>query len=111
MILGKEYAKADSRWGAADPTIVSLEIVTVLFNGSLCILLIYAILSKSPYRYKHMRTIIMSETHLIMLANIADTSSRLCSMCVSFMEVSPSHQSHSHRSVYRFMLVDVLQDG
>ena len=53
MILGKEYAKADSRWGVADPTIVSMEILTVLFNGSLCILLIYAILSRSPYRYKH----------------------------------------------------------
>ena len=56
MHLGKEYSKADSRWGAADPTIVSLEIVTVLFNGSLCILLIYAILSKSPHRYTHIGT-------------------------------------------------------
>lgn len=49
--VGKEYAKADSRWGMADPTIVSLEIVTVLFNGCLCVLLIYSILSKSPHRY------------------------------------------------------------
>ena len=53
---GKEYAKADSRWGSADPTIVSMEILTVLFNGSLCILLIYAILSKSPHRYTHTHT-------------------------------------------------------
>ena len=51
IFAGKEYAKADSRWGSADPTIVSLEIITVLFNGSLCVLLIYAILFKSPYRY------------------------------------------------------------
>ena len=72
MILGKEYAKADSRWGVADPTIVSMEILTVLFNGSLCILLIYAILSKSPYRYKHnaydISKIIL--IYIIMLANI-----------------------------------------
>lgn len=69
MILGKEYAKADSRWGVADPTIVSMEILTVLFNGSLCILLIYAILSKSPYRYKH-NAYDISKIILLMLANI-----------------------------------------
>lgn len=50
LSIGKEYAKADSRWGESDPTIVSLEILTVVIDGSLCLLLIYAIVNKKPYR-------------------------------------------------------------
>lgn len=34
--LWKEYARADSRWGVADPTVVSLELLTVLGAGPLC---------------------------------------------------------------------------
>lgn len=49
-IAGQEYAKADARWGESDPTIVSLEILTVIFNGSLCLLLVYAIFNNKPYR-------------------------------------------------------------
>lgn len=48
---GKEYAKADYRWGVSDPTILSLELLTVVFNGCLTILLIHAILTDKPYRY------------------------------------------------------------
>ena len=33
---GREYAKADFRWGTADPTVASLEILTVLGAGPLC---------------------------------------------------------------------------
>ena len=51
--LGKEYAKADYRWGQADPTIVSLELLTVFFNGPLCLLLVYAIICNKPYRQAH----------------------------------------------------------
>ena len=50
LVTGKEYAKADSRWGVADPTIVSLEILTVFFNGFLCLFLVYAIVADKPYR-------------------------------------------------------------
>ena len=48
---GKEYAKADSRWGQSDPTIVSLEILTVFSNGPLTLILLHAILTDKPYRY------------------------------------------------------------
>uniref|UniRef100_A0A1X7SKH7 EXPERA domain-containing protein n=1 Tax=Amphimedon queenslandica TaxID=400682 RepID=A0A1X7SKH7_AMPQE len=47
----KEYSVADYRWGVSDPTIVSLEILTVFVDGSLCILLIYAILKNKYYRH------------------------------------------------------------
>ena len=49
--LWKEYAKADARWGVSDPTIVSLEMFTVLFNGSVTLLLVHAILTEKPYRH------------------------------------------------------------
>ncbi|CAO3672637.1 unnamed protein product [Umbelopsis vinacea] len=49
--LWKEYAKADVRWGMADPTIVSLEILTVLGAGPLCVLLMYQIVQNDPARY------------------------------------------------------------
>lgn len=49
--LWKEYAKADARWGVSDPTIVSLEILTVFFNGSMTLILVHAILTDKPYRH------------------------------------------------------------
>ncbi|CAM0140018.1 hypothetical protein VKS41_007309 [Umbelopsis sp. WA50703] len=49
--LWKEYAKADIRWGLADPTVVSLEILTVLGAGPLCVLLMYQIVKNDPARY------------------------------------------------------------
>lgn len=48
---GKEYAKADSRWGVSDPTIVSLEILMVFLDGALCVVLIFAICHNTYYRH------------------------------------------------------------
>lgn len=48
---GKEYSLADYRWGVSDPTIVSLEIITVIFDGLCCVILVYAILKDRPYRW------------------------------------------------------------
>lgn len=49
--LWKEYGKADSRWLHSDPTIVSLEILTVFLTGPLALLLIYAISYNTHYRH------------------------------------------------------------
>ncbi|CAI8042476.1 Emopamil-binding protein-like [Geodia barretti] len=49
--LWKEYAKADARWGVSDPTIVSLEILTVFFNGTLTLVLVHAVLAGRSYRH------------------------------------------------------------
>lgn len=51
FILGKEYGKADSRWLVSDPTIVSLEMVTVALDGPLCLALVYAICRNRFYRH------------------------------------------------------------
>ncbi|EHH58603.1 Emopamil-binding-related protein, partial [Macaca fascicularis] len=49
--LWKEYGKADARWVYFDPTIVSVEILTVTLDGSLALFLIYAIVKEKHYRH------------------------------------------------------------
>ncbi|XP_045199878.2 emopamil-binding protein-like isoform X2 [Mercenaria mercenaria] len=49
--LWKEYAKADARWGVSDPTIVSLEILTVTIVVVFAVMLIYAIVKDRYYRH------------------------------------------------------------
>ncbi|XP_063300908.1 emopamil-binding protein-like [Pelobates fuscus] len=49
--LWKEYGKADTRWLHSDPTIVSLELLTVVLDGLLAVVLIYAIIKDKYYRH------------------------------------------------------------
>ncbi|XP_028834675.1 emopamil-binding protein-like [Denticeps clupeoides] len=49
--LWKEYGKADERWLHSDPTIVSIELLTVTLDGFLALLLAYAIVKDEHYRH------------------------------------------------------------
>ncbi|XP_047432292.1 emopamil-binding protein-like [Mugil cephalus] len=49
--LWKEYSKADSRWLVSDPTIVSIEIVTVVLDSLIALVLIHAVLEDKYYRH------------------------------------------------------------
>ncbi|EPQ54572.1 Emopamil-binding protein [Gloeophyllum trabeum ATCC 11539] len=49
--MWKEYARADFRWGFSDPTVVSLEILTVLGAGPLCCWIIYQVVRDDPARH------------------------------------------------------------
>ncbi|XP_028646313.1 emopamil-binding protein-like [Erpetoichthys calabaricus] len=49
--LWKEYGKADKRWLYSDPTIVSIELLTVIFVGLLAVILIYSIIKDTFYRH------------------------------------------------------------
>ncbi|GAA6230033.1 emopamil-binding protein-like isoform X2 [Lates japonicus] len=49
--LWREYSQADSRWLVSDPTIVSIEILTVVLDSLLALLLIYAVLNDKYYRH------------------------------------------------------------
>ncbi|XP_006879569.1 PREDICTED: emopamil-binding protein-like [Elephantulus edwardii] len=49
--LWKEYGKADARWLYFDPNIVAVELITVFLDGSLALLLIYAIVKEKYYRH------------------------------------------------------------
>jgi len=49
--MWREYAAADARWGTADPTVVSLEVLTVLGAGPLAALIVYQIVKRDPARH------------------------------------------------------------
>lgn len=48
---GKEYAAADYRWGFSDPTVVSLEILTVLGAGPLCCYILSQLVNDDAARH------------------------------------------------------------
>ncbi|EKM79091.1 hypothetical protein AGABI1DRAFT_84990 [Agaricus bisporus var. burnettii JB137-S8] len=60
--MWREYSAADFRWGVADPNIVSLEILTVLGAGPLCLYIAYQIMKNDPAR--HYWIIVMSTAEL-----------------------------------------------
>ncbi|KAF8469388.1 Emopamil-binding protein [Russula ochroleuca] len=49
--MWREYAAADSRWGTADSTVVSLELLTVFGAGPLAALIVYQIVKRDPARH------------------------------------------------------------
>ncbi|XP_074520585.1 emopamil-binding protein-like [Halichoeres trimaculatus] len=49
--LWREYGKADSRWLVSDPTIVSIEILTVVLASLLGVLLIHAVIQDGHDRH------------------------------------------------------------
>ncbi|KAF5330262.1 hypothetical protein D9758_014449 [Tetrapyrgos nigripes] len=49
--MWKEYAAADFRWGNADPTVVSLEILTVLGAGPVCCYILWQLVKGDPARH------------------------------------------------------------
>ena len=61
-VLGREYAAADFRWGFADPTVVSLEILTVLGAGPMCCYILKQLANDDPAR--HYWLIVLSTAEL-----------------------------------------------
>ena len=59
---GKEYTRADARWGVSDPTVVSLEILTVLGAAPMCCYIIWQIINDDPAR--HYWIIVLSTAEL-----------------------------------------------
>lgn len=59
---GGEYAAADFRWGFSDPTVVSLEILTVLGGVPLCIYILKLLTNDDPAR--HYWLIVLSTAEL-----------------------------------------------
>ncbi|TFK39032.1 Emopamil-binding protein [Crucibulum laeve] len=60
--LWKEYAAADYRWGFSDPTVVSLEILTVLGAGPMCCYILKQLVNDDPAR--HYWIIVLSTAEL-----------------------------------------------
>lgn len=62
VLSGREYTYADARWGVSDPTVVSLEILTVLGAGPLCCYILNRIVKNDPSR--HYWIIVLSTAEL-----------------------------------------------
>jgi len=60
--MWREYAAADSRWGIADSTVVSLEILTVLGAGPMCCYILKQLANDDPAR--HYWLIVLSTAEL-----------------------------------------------
>ncbi|EJD45683.1 Emopamil-binding protein [Auricularia subglabra TFB-10046 SS5] len=60
--MWRDYARADTRWGTADPTIVSLEVLTVLGAGPICFYILYLMMQRDPAR--HFWIIVLSVAEL-----------------------------------------------
>lgn len=58
----KEYARVDFRWDFSDPTVVSLEILTVLGAGPLCCFILYQLLCQDAAR--HYRIVVLCTAEL-----------------------------------------------
>lgn len=62
VLSGKEYTQADARWGVSDPTVVSLELLTVFGAGPLCCYVLNQIVKNDPAR--HYWIIVLSTAEL-----------------------------------------------
>ncbi|CAD6889742.1 unnamed protein product [Tilletia laevis] len=60
--MWQDYSRADLRWGIAEPTVVSLEILTVLGGGPLALYCAY-LLAKEDARY-HYWVVVLSTAEL-----------------------------------------------
>ncbi|KAH9953345.1 Emopamil-binding protein [Russula dissimulans] len=60
--MWREYVAADARWGTADPTVVSLELLTVFGAGPLAALIVYQIVKRDPAR--HYWVVVLSTAEL-----------------------------------------------
>ncbi|KAH9922849.1 Emopamil-binding protein [Epithele typhae] len=49
--MWKEYALADARWGVSDPTVVSLELLTVFGVGTMCFYVLKQLVGDDPARH------------------------------------------------------------
>ena len=49
--IWREYGRADARWAAYDPTVLSLELLTVFIAGPLAAACAYGVLRRAPWRH------------------------------------------------------------
>lgn len=60
---GNEYSKSDFRWNIFDPTVLSLELLTVLVAGPLALVIAWAIITNNKYRHPLQLIICVAEIY------------------------------------------------
>ncbi|KAI6027644.1 Emopamil-binding protein [Pisolithus microcarpus] len=77
--MWKEYTLADTRWGVADPTVVSLEILTVLGGVPLCWYILSLLVKNDPARH-----------YWIVVLSVAELYGGWMTFCPEWLIGSPS---------------------
>ena len=60
--IWREYGRADARWAVRDPTVISLEILTVCI-GVLCLFQVYAVATRAAFRHPLQMVICVAELY------------------------------------------------
>lgn len=63
LFLGNEYSKSDFRWNIYDPTVLSLELLTVLVAGPLALVIAWTIITNNKYRHPLQLIICVAEIY------------------------------------------------
>ncbi|KZT23475.1 Emopamil-binding protein [Neolentinus lepideus HHB14362 ss-1] len=91
--MWKEYARADFRWGFSDPTVVSLEILTVLGAGPLCCWIIYQIVKDDPARH-----------YWIVVLSTAELYGGWMTFCPEWLTGSPNLDTSNPLYLYVYLI-------
>ncbi|RXW21504.1 hypothetical protein EST38_g4352 [Candolleomyces aberdarensis] len=93
--MWREYAKADFRWGVSDPTVVSLELLTVLGAGPLCCFILYQLVRSDPARH-----------YWIVVLSTAEIYGGWMTFCPEWLTGSPNLSTSNvlHLWVYLFLM-------
>ncbi|KAJ2912115.1 hypothetical protein MD484_g8297, partial [Candolleomyces efflorescens] len=93
--MWREYAKADFRWGVSDPTVVALELLTVLGAGPLCCYILYQLVQRDPARH-----------YWIVVLSTAELYGGWMTFCPEWLTGSPNLNTDNvlHLWVYLFLM-------
>jgi len=59
----RQYGRADARWEVFDPNVISLELLTVLLIGPLCLIQIYGVINRTSWRHMNQIVICVAEIY------------------------------------------------
>ncbi|THH06195.1 hypothetical protein EW145_g4250 [Phellinidium pouzarii] len=91
--LWKEYTRADFRWGVSDPTVVSLEILTVLGAGPLCCYILYQLVRGDPARH-----------YWIVVLSTAELYGGWMTFCPEWLTGSPNLDTSNALYLYVYLI-------
>ncbi|KAI5121409.1 hypothetical protein M0805_003181 [Coniferiporia weirii] len=91
--LWKEYTRADFRWGVSDPTVVSLEILTVLGAGPLCCYILYQLVRGDSARH-----------YWIVVLSTAELYGGWMTFCPEWLTGSPNLDTSNALYLYVYLI-------
>jgi hypothetical protein len=98
LTTGQEYAAADARWGVSDPTVVALELLTVLGAGPLCLYILYQLARGDPARH-----------YWIVVLSTAEIYGGWMTFCPEWLTGSPALNTSNPLHLWVYLFVSIFQ--